>query len=168
MAAPREENRPRNSRRFIEPSIITSTRSVLLSAAHGLPLKNFARDYKALVKSDFPFRQCGYSSAVEMLRDMEQDGAVRFAEGKDGIQLYGVGDKGCFMPSWVKKAQVVQPATDSQQQRSRHERTRGGRGTRRLSGNSDRRPGPRNYPRQQQNTTAGAWLPNVVFLVSNL
>ena len=136
MAAPREENQR------IDPSIIKSTRSVLLSTSHGLPLKNFTRDYKVLVKSDFPFRECGYSSAMEMLRDMEGIGVVRFAEGKDGTShLYGVADKGCFMPSWVKKAQVPGNHGSGGAHQQQRRRGRGSGVMRRSAYVSDKQPG---------------------------
>ena len=55
--------------------------------------------------SAFPWRRCGFSSAVAMLEGMPD--VVRFQYSpKDGdYRLYGKGTKDMYMPSWVVKAQ---------------------------------------------------------------
>ena len=51
----------------IPPSVVKTTRAVLLSGLKGVPLARFCRDYKALVGEEFPWRKLGFQSLVEML-----------------------------------------------------------------------------------------------------
>ena len=53
----------------------------------------------------FPWKKCGFPSAVCMLEHMPD--AVRFQYSPmDGeYRLYGIGTKDMYMPSWVVKAQ---------------------------------------------------------------
>ena len=66
----------------IPPSVIKTTRAVLLSGLKGVPLVRFCRDYKALVGEEFPWKKLGFKSLVEMLNvsllreNLEMRGAV--------------------------------------------------------------------------------------------
>lgn len=81
------------------------TRAVLLSSVKGVPLKRFCKDYKALVGEEFPWRGLGYQSAVHLLQTMPTVVRFQFSQKDNDYQLFGVGDKHSFMPSWVKKAE---------------------------------------------------------------
>ena len=89
----------------IPPSVVKVTRAVLLSSIKGEPLSKFSKDYKRLQGKEFPWRELGFKTFVDMLRAMPE--AVRFEySDKDGdYRLYGIADGRSYMPSWLVKAQ---------------------------------------------------------------
>lgn len=81
------------------------TRAVLLSSVKGVPLRQFCKDYHALVHEPFPWRSLGYKSPIELLQAMPTAARFEYSEKDGDYRLYGTVNGHCYMPSWFIKAQ---------------------------------------------------------------
>ena len=54
----------------LRQEVMKNVRSLLISAKYGLTVAELQRDYNDMIKKPLPFRELGYKTPVDMLKDM--------------------------------------------------------------------------------------------------
>lgn len=54
----------------LRQEVMKNVRSLLISAKYGLTVAELQRDYNDMIKKPLPFRELGYKTPIDMLKDM--------------------------------------------------------------------------------------------------
>ncbi|ESP03597.1 hypothetical protein LOTGIDRAFT_171244 [Lottia gigantea] len=102
-----------------------SIRAVLLSKLGGVLVSQFAKDYKALVQEQLPFKRLGFDNMEDFFTAMPDVVRLEYCKKDMAYRVFGIGDPETYMSSWIKKSQdpqAVSPRSRRKANRSRSEK----------------------------------------------
>lgn len=115
----------------IPQEVCKATRAVLLSSKKGVMLKDFAKDYKSLFGSEFPWRALGYQSPLAMLQAMNTSAMLTYDGALKDHRVFGVAEGHSYISTPLLNAQWSQRKEELLRQgkgRGKKSKTRRSRG----------------------------------------
>ena len=82
-----------------------SVRAVLLSNKKGVLLRDFCRDYRSLLGTEFPWKPFGYESPLDLLKDLTDSAVVKYDEASSDYRIFGLVVGHSYVSSAVFKSQ---------------------------------------------------------------
>lgn len=105
MAAKSDETLSRGNvgKEALRKEVTKNVRALLISAPNGLTVAEMQRDYNTMIKKPLPFRELGFKTPIDLLKDLPNvtrptwENGVLVLRGESGVYVQTFGFR-CFLP----------------------------------------------------------------------